>query len=97
MPLSELQAAILHALAVHRNRTATALNQDGPRFSSDIDIFHDREEAVARAADADAAVLAYNGYAVRWVRREPGIHTATVERNGATTRLEWREIGRAHV
>jgi hypothetical protein len=94
VPLSELQAAILHALATHRNPEsyvagAAVLNQDGPRFSSDIDIFHDREEAVARAADADAAVLADNGYAVRWVRREPGIHIATVERNGATTRFEW--------
>jgi hypothetical protein len=65
------------------------LNRDGPRFSSEIDIFHDREEAVARAADADAAVLSNSGYAVQWVRREPGIHVATVERNGATTRLEW--------
>lgn len=92
MPLSELQAAILHLLAVRRNpesNGAAVLNQDVPRFSSDIDIFHDREEAVARAADADTAALTDNGYAVRWVRREPGIHIAIVERNGATTRLEW--------
>jgi hypothetical protein len=94
VPLSELQAAILHLLAAHRNPEsyvagAAVLNKEGPRFSSDIDIFHDREEAVAHAADADAAVLSGNGYAVQWVRREPGIHIATVERNGATTRLEW--------
>ena len=59
------------------------------RWGRYIDIFHDREEAVAHAADADAAVLSGNGYAVQWVRREHGIHIATVERNGATTRLEW--------
>ena len=94
MPLSELQAAILHLLATHRNPEsyvagAVVLNQEGPRFSSDIDIFHDREEAVALAADADAAALSAEGYQVQWVRREPGIHVATVERNGETTRLEW--------
>jgi hypothetical protein len=43
----------------------------------------------SRVADADAAVLSTNGYAVQWVRCEPGIYIATVERNGATTRLEW--------
>ena len=94
MLLSELQAEILHQLAVHRNpesyiADATVLNRDGPRFSSDIDIFHDREAAVAQAAAADAGVLSGNGYLVQWVRREPGIHVATVARNHATTRLEW--------
>jgi hypothetical protein len=39
---------------------ATALNQDGPCFSSDIDIFHDHEDAVARASEADATLLAAN-------------------------------------
>jgi hypothetical protein len=94
VPLSELQAAILHLLATHRNPEsyvagAAVLNQEGPRFSSDIDIFHDLEEAVARAADSDAAVLSANGYQIQWVRREPGIHVATVNRDGSTTRLEW--------
>ncbi len=94
MPLSELQAAILHWLAAHRNlesyvARAAVLYRDGPRFSSDVDIFHDREEAVVRAADADAAVLSSNRFAVQWVRREPGIHIATVERDGGATRLEW--------
>ncbi len=57
MPLSELQVEILRLLAAHRNPEsyvagATVLNQDGPRFSGDIDIFHDREESIARAAEA---------------------------------------------
>ena len=70
-------------LSTHRNPEsyvagAAVLNQEGPRFSSDIDIFHDLEEAVAQAADSDAAVLSAQGYQVQWVRREPGIHIATV-------------------
>ena len=52
MPLSDLQREILRLLAAHRNLEsfvagAVPLQQDGPRYSSDIDIFHDREEAVA--------------------------------------------------
>jgi hypothetical protein len=94
VPLSELQTAILALLAAHRNPEsyvagATAINQDGPRFSDDIDIFHDREESVARAADADAAFLIANGFSLEWTRREPGLHAATTRRGGASTRLEW--------
>jgi hypothetical protein len=81
-------------LAANRNPEsyvagATVLNQEGPRISSDIDIFHDREEAVAQAAAADAVVLAAQGYQVQWIRREPGVHVATVERDDEATRLEW--------
>lgn len=94
MPLSNLQSDILRLLAAHRNPEsyvagATALIQDGPRFSGDIDIFHDREEAVAQAAAADAALLAGHGFAIRWLRREPGILAAVVQRRGEDTKLEW--------
>ena len=94
MPLSDLQSAILRLLASHRNPEsyvagATALNQDGPRFSDDIDIFHDREEAVARASEADVALLAEHGFGIQWIRREPGIHAAIVRRQNESTRLEW--------
>jgi hypothetical protein len=80
VPLSELQAEILRLLAAHRNPEsyvagAAALNQDGPRFSADIEIFHDREEAVAQAAEADTALLA--GIGVQWLRREAGIHAGS--------------------
>ena len=60
MPLSELQAEILHLLAAHRNPESDVagrgvLNRRRASLFSDIDIFHDREAAVAQAADADAA------------------------------------------
>jgi hypothetical protein len=57
--------------------------------SRTIDVFHDREEAVARAADADAALLAASEYAIRWLRREPGLHVAEVRQGAEATRLEW--------
>jgi len=61
VPLSKLQGEVLLLLASHRNPEsyvagATALNPDGPRFSADIDIFHDREEGVAQASSADTGV-----------------------------------------
>ena len=94
MPLSRLQTDILKLLAAHRNPEsyvagASALNRNGPRFSDDIDIFHDREEEVARAAEADTALLAERGFTVQWLRREPGIHAVVVQRGDESTRLEW--------
>jgi hypothetical protein len=94
VPLFSIQSEILTLLAAHRNPEsyvagASALNRDGPRFSSDIDIFHDLEERVAEAANADAALLANNGFVVQWLRREPGLHAAVAQRRGETTRLEW--------
>lgn len=94
MPLSRLQADVLRLLAAHRNPEsyvagASALNQDGPRYSDDIDIFQDREEDVARAAEADVALLAERGFPVQWFRREPGLHAAIVRRDDEATRLEW--------
>ncbi len=94
MPLSRIQSEVLSLLASHRNPEsyvagAAALNRDGPRYSEDIDIFHDREESVALAASADASLLEQNGFAVKWLRREPGLHVVVAEQRGEGARLEW--------
>jgi hypothetical protein len=94
VPLSRIQIDILRLLAAHRTLEsfvagAIALNQDAPRFSGDIDIFHDREEGVARASDADTVLLAEYGFEIEWLRREPGIHAAMARRGDESTRLEW--------
>jgi hypothetical protein len=65
------------------------LNRSGPRISEDIDIFHDREEAVARAATRDAELLSEAGYNVEWLRRQPGLYSAQIARGGEATKLEW--------
>jgi hypothetical protein len=94
VPLSSLQRDVLRTLAAHRNPESyvagsTPLHRDGPRFSGDIDIFHDREERVAAAAAEDAASLEVAGFTVEWIRREPGIYAASVMREGESTKLEW--------
>jgi hypothetical protein len=94
VPLSRIQTGILHLLASQRDPEsyvagATPLNRSAPRYSADIDIFHDREERVAQAALADAKTLQAEGYGLRWLRQLPLIYTAEVNREDMVTRLEW--------
>ncbi len=78
MPLTEFQRDILLLLAKNRNPDSyvaggIVLNQakETPRFSKDIDVFHDVEEEVAAAASADSAILKANGFNVHWIIEEP--------------------------
>jgi len=94
MPLSRLQSQILRLLAAYRDPESyvagsTPLNRGGLRSSDDIDIFHDREERVARAAGEDSAILQAEGLEVTWLRREPAIYTAEVRSGDERTHLEW--------
>ena len=94
MPLSELQARILRALAAHRNPEsfvagASPLTRAGPRYSAYIDVFHDREAAMQAAAIADAETLARAGFQFEWVRRQPATYVAIVRDGGEATHLEW--------
>jgi|ERR1035437_827415 hypothetical protein len=94
MPLSKIQTEVLRLLASHRDPEsyvagASPLNRDAPRYSSDIGVFHDREERVASAALDDAQALEASDYAVKWLRQLPLIYAAEVTRQNAGTRLEW--------
>lgn len=94
MPLHKIQIDILNLLASHRDPESyvagsTPLNQDTPRYSGDIDIFHDREERVATASANDSAVLEADGYALQWLRREPTFYAVLASKAGAATKLEW--------
>jgi len=94
VPLSNIQIAVLRLLAAHRDPEsyvagATPLSRNTARYSSDIDVFHDREERVAEAALHDATVLEAAGYRVTWLRQLPLLYTAEVTHGDASTRLEW--------
>jgi hypothetical protein len=94
VPLSKIQTEILRLLAAHRDpesyvAESTPLNLDAPRYSSDIDIFHDREERVARAAAEESAFLEQHGYSLEWMRRDPSIYSVRVGRANESTKLEW--------
>lgn len=66
-----------------------AINREGPRFSRDIDIFHDSEARLASAAEADIAALTTAGYNVSPGRVREGKREATVVRQGEAMQLEW--------
>jgi len=94
VPLSKIQSDVLRLLAAHRDPESyvaggAALNLSAPRFSSDIDVFHDRQERVVEAALHDATVLEGAGYHVEWLRQLPVIYTAAVTKDDDGTRLEW--------
>jgi hypothetical protein len=94
VPLSRLQREIFRLLAAHRDPESyvagsTFLTRQGARYSGDIDIFHDREERVVRAAETDVAALQSAGMQVSWQRREPLFYQALVEGIGESTKLEW--------
>jgi hypothetical protein len=94
VPLSKIQSDILRLLATHRNPESyvagsTPLTREASRYSSDIDVFHDREERVGQAATQDSALLQQHGYKVNWTRPGPGVYAVQVERAGAKTKLEW--------
>lgn len=95
MPLSNLQTRLLSLLAAQRSPDsyiagAIAINQNGPRFSDDIDIFHDSDKRLIETAEADAAVIVSAGFNVKWLsRRGTGKRSALVSGIGEKTLLEW--------
>ena len=95
MPLTRLQSHLLRTLAGQRSPDsyiagAIALNRDGPRFSNDIDIFHDDDERIVAIAESDAAIITGAGLRLEWLPgRGTGKRAALVEGLGETTQLEW--------
>lgn len=96
MPLTEIQARLLRLLAANRSPDsylagATVIHRavETPRFSQDLDFFHDVEDSVAQSAAADAETLAGAGYQLRWLLRTPLFHRAVASAAGEEVRLEW--------
>ncbi|MEO5379063.1 MAG: hypothetical protein H7832_14980 [Magnetococcus sp. DMHC-6] len=94
MPLSKIQSDVLRLLASQRDSESyvagsTPLNRNNPRFSGDIDVFHDREERVARAFMQDSVLLRAHGFELQELRREPTFYAVLVRRGDEVTKFEW--------
>ena len=94
MPIGKFQSDVLRVLASQRSPDSyiaggVAINREGPRYSDDIDIFHDTEARLESAALSDAAALATAGYDVAWGRVREGKREAMVSRGGESIPLEF--------
>ena len=96
MPLTVFQKKIAHILAKQRNPEShlaggAVINreQTSPRYSNDLDIFHDRADSVAAAAEADAQALQDAGCSIEWVLRGAGMFKAAVSTGADRLRLDW--------
>ena len=59
------------------------------RISNDLDYFHDSQERVASAFEADKQLLGEHGFGVDVVMAQPGYILAIVSRDNLSTKLEW--------
>jgi len=94
VPIAKFQSEVLRTLAAQRSPDSyiaggVAINRDGPRFSADIDIFHDSEATLESAAAADREALTAAGYDVARGREREGKREAIVSRLGEAMPLEW--------
>ena len=98
MPLSTIQAEVLRLIAANRSPDsyvagATVLNraEGTPRYSLDLDLFHDLEDSVAQCAETDAATLGAAGLDFSWLLRTPAFHRAVVRADTESLKIEWAQ------
>lgn len=96
MPHTPIQEKIFRLLRENRNPEshiprASVLHRDpgSPRFSGDIDLFHDEVRLVAENAERDVATLRSAGIAVEWVTRNESFHRAWASTGEERLKLEW--------
>ncbi len=97
MPITSFQSEVLRLLAAIRTPEShfgggIAINraEDSPRFSEDVDLFHNAAEAVSAAATADAEVLRNAGFQVDWLIQQPSMYRAKIRRGDEGVGLDWR-------
>ena len=98
MPISKIQSEVLKAIAANRNPEnylagATVLHrsENSPRFSQDLDLFHDIEAAVAESSEVDARTLLELEYDLEWLLRTPTFCRVLVSKGEERIRMEWAQ------
>src|ERR1700693_6300214 len=94
MAWTQLQSDVLRRLAKNRSETSylaggLMLNKNWARRSDDIDIFHDTDEEVTAAAEADLELLEAAGYRVHRDFIIYGCVDATVSNATSSTIIQW--------
>jgi len=98
MPLTDAQSQVLKQIAVNRSpesyvADATVLHRgdDTPRFSEDLDIFHDIEDSVVQSAQIDMETLRQADYEVSWLLQTPTFHRAVAMKGEQRLKIEWAQ------
>lgn len=98
MAVTALQRDVCRLLAADRRARGESYVAGGvalgvalgiPRYSHDLDLFHDTDAAVASAWDHDRHLLEHAGYRVEASRERPGFVEATVSRDSRDLLVEW--------
>jgi hypothetical protein len=96
MPVTEFQKEVLRLLARNRDPNSfvaggTVINRDvdSPRFSRDIDIFHDAEEAVRISFERDSGLLEVSGFDISTTINQPSFVRAIITRGADELKLDW--------
>jgi hypothetical protein len=98
MPISDIQAEVLRRIASNRSPEsylagATVIHRDEntPRYSQDLDFFHDLADSIAQSAEQDVAILRLAGYDVAWLLRAATFYRAVVTVGKRQLKLEWAQ------
>lgn len=98
MPLTAIQSEVLEAISANRSPEShiaggIALNYalGSPRFSEDIDIFHDVEEAVIKASDLDVKCLEAAGFLVERQIWTPLFRRIAASKLSESVKVEWAQ------
>ncbi len=96
MPITAFQYHVLQLLKAHRNPesyiaggTAIQRDPDSLRFSQDIDIFHDADQAVTDSYQRDRAALIAAGFSINTHIAQPSFYRATVARDSEQVKMDW--------
>lgn len=96
MPLTEYQAELARLLSANRSfdsylagGAAILIEPNTRRYSRDLDYFHDSENRVAEAFQADRETLEGAGYSLDVDLNQPGYIRAIVRKDGEATNVEW--------
>jgi hypothetical protein len=98
MPVTTFQSKIASLLSTNRSEgsylaggAAMHFEPNSIRFSRDLDYFHDSEELVAKAFQADHETLVQNKIEVLVELQQPGYIRAVVKQGQDTTKIEWAQ------
>jgi hypothetical protein len=85
------QSKVLRLLARNRSPESyvTGNAREEIRWSADVDVFHDAEQAVIQSSEKDLNLLQVEGYSVERDIWTPPFRRAWVARDGNGVKLEW--------